>query len=577
MLRPKPLVAVAVSLWCSSAVAQPRWPFEFDVNVGVDPAGLKTEIAAGNARLPLLDTSTLAPHQSAAVTLWMWPEVDRLMTSASAAGPSAMPWPDGTGCAAHAAFALSLNVASGAPASCSDALANVREALLEREACREVAEPERFVLGAKPAAVDLASTSSLEGLVGLCGEALSHHPLPTGLVAPQFVDTLRTVLLKIRAARLLQRIDEAEGRYTSASLSLDQKSACFDGAALASAKAKLATLTTELAGARARLAKVEADGVSARTSEERCLAARGRTRKGPLPFPSLTREERLFVAFWLGGIYWRMRGGGLIPLGSTQQARFFFLQQPFARIGELSGTTDGADAAFQLYLAVFEGWGQSMDMGTTPGGGDKYADLVGMTGRGERQVKAAAQLLQSRGYDPRALQAGGLQMGPCYFRAFEELPAFRYAPNATTPYGPFIEGPTAVGEFCSGASIGVGLTRTLLDGVPSGSPAAPLCVGQQCGDDGCGGSCGVCAAGSSCEQGSCVTPPPAPSPPASTSTVPQPSAPADGGVAVDAAPNGGACACSVPTSHHARRAPWFEGLVLGLAGLWRRRRPGRGA
>ena len=34
---------------------------------------------------------------------------------------------------------------------------------------------------------------------------------------------------------------------------------------------------------------------------------------------------------------------------------------------------------------------------------------------------------------------------------------------------------------------------------------APACEGKDCGDDGCGGSCGACAEGEACEEGACVT------------------------------------------------------------------------
>ncbi len=37
-----------------------------------------------------------------------------------------------------------------------------------------------------------------------------------------------------------------------------------------------------------------------------------------------------------------------------------------------------------------------------------------------------------------------------------------------------------------------------------------VCVGKQCGDDGCGGTCGSCGAGLACEAGLCVSPPPPP-------------------------------------------------------------------
>jgi hypothetical protein len=35
---------------------------------------------------------------------------------------------------------------------------------------------------------------------------------------------------------------------------------------------------------------------------------------------------------------------------------------------------------------------------------------------------------------------------------------------------------------------------------------APSCTGKSCGDDGCGGRCGTCPQGQSCEAGSCTYP-----------------------------------------------------------------------
>ena len=50
--------------------------------------------------------------------------------------------------------------------------------------------------------------------------------------------------------------------------------------------------------------------------------------------------------------------------------------------------------------------------------------------------------------------------------------------------------------------------------VPEDTTCTPNCAGLACGDDGCGGTCGTCAAGESCEAGSCAAatacPPPGP-------------------------------------------------------------------
>ncbi len=155
-----------------------------------------------------------------------------------------------------------------------------------------------------------------------------------------------------------------------------------------------------------------------------------------------------------------------------------------------------------------------MDMGTTAGGQDMYEDLVQMTDRGRHQVadnplipgtKSAVNYLDGLGYDTTSLLAGGMEMGPCYLYGLAPLKDFRYADIPNGPYSPFMEIFTAIGEFCTGASINLGLAKTLLDGTPSGKPAVSACGARKCGDDGCGGTCGTCGAGESCSaEGQCT-------------------------------------------------------------------------
>lgn len=143
-----------------------------------------------------------------------------------------------------------------------------------------------------------------------------------------------------------------------------------------------------------------------------------------------------------------------------------------------------------------------------------------MTDRGRQQVadspgsaiigipigggpSSAVAYLADAGYDTTALTTGGLEMGPCYAYALGELASFRYADTPMAPYnGVLVEGFTAIGEVCTGASIALGLTDTLLSGTAS-TPVA-LCSDKKCGDDGCGGSCGTCSGGLSCNEGVCV-------------------------------------------------------------------------
>ncbi len=138
------------------------------------------------------------------------------------------------------------------------------------------------------------------------------------------------------------------------------------------------------------------------------------------------------------------------------------------------------------------------------------------------------------------------------------------------------------------------------DWVPDAPPrcgCTPSCGSRECGDDGCGGSCGSCAGGATCRAGRCEAPP---MPDAGSE--PDGARPMDGGGgSPDAAPDGrvgpedaGAplpdgtisvdrtgtagvlrpgCACAVGApADRARRAWW---LPLGLlAWLLRRRRAG---
>jgi hypothetical protein len=401
--------------------------------------------------------------------------------------------------------------------------AALRQKLAAVATCREVEQPERYVLGYKPAVVNDSTTATIESLVGLAGETLSHYPPQAGLLPDDFVTKLRSVVWKIRKAPIDAQLAAARASYKEVLATLEAQKGCFDPNARAPFAAAVSDLDAELAAASAHVANLDAAGKAAAQQDQVCLGARGRTR-GALPLPALTDAERRFVAFWLGGIYWRFRGGGMIPLGSTQAARTQFLERPFRRIGEMTGGAPGEEASFRIYLNIFSGWGEWMDMGMNPVGQDLYEDLVQMTDRGRLQVQdpatssaglpisipisgleGAAVYLADKGYDATALLAGGLEMGPCYAYALTPLRDFRYADTPMAPYnGTFIEGFTAMGEFCTGASIALGLANTLLDGMKSSAPPAPLCAGTSCGDDGCGGSCGTCASGLACQSGTCV-------------------------------------------------------------------------
>ena len=499
----------------TAAADEQKWAFLFDVSLAADPVGTGNAITQGAATLPPLpvDRMTTLQTDSGTMTLWFWPQNAAVLSGIRAAAPDPMEWPTTvTMCAKHAAFAIPTLLTGTPTTTCTEADAAIRAALSAQSlgACLLVEQPEIYAKGYVPDyAPDkaCACTSTLEGLIGLAGQALAQTAPPAAGVLPaDFVPTLRTILQKIRHDPLAQQLQQAKAAYAQAASLATTNAACFDPTALAQLTGALGELTTEVNTAAARLEELKTTGEAAYSQEIRCLAAQSRTRNA-LFFPSLTEAERKWIAFWVGGLFWRIRGGGLLPLGQTQEARWCFLYQAFSRIGEVIGGQDAVDVAFQFYIQVMiNGWSDWQDMGSMPGG-DKYEDLVGMSNRGREQAQVGINILQQRGYDWHDVMTGGLQMGPGYYYALAELSTFRYAMDLPQPpYGGLMDGFTSIGEFTIGSALELGLAQAMLAGWPTGQPpTVNLCEGRVCGDDGCGGSCGSCGSLQTCDaDGQCV-------------------------------------------------------------------------
>lgn len=499
-------VIVASAVAASAEAQSLRWPFEFDPAIAEKPDLVQQQIAIGQIDLPELPLHAMKSEQVGEVRLWFTREVGEQLERMLASAAGANPWPDtGTACSHHASFVVPTLLKDDMPSgACVEADDIIRRNLADLSICRDVEEPERYAADLPPVAVDFESTGSVQGLIGIVGEALRHAPLvPAGTLPDDFVPRLRIILDKIRHDELVERLDTTRVAYLTALATALANATCFDAAAMAQLEDDVSSLVSELGAARQRLTALRQEGEQAAANEVGCLATLARSRN-ELPFPSLTQAEREFMAFWLGGVYWRMRGGGLIDLITT--ARVFFLLRPFTVLGKLAGGGDGEEAAVGIFMgAVLKGWDDWMDIGHWPGE-DKYSDLVGMTDRGHFQVLEAVAQLEPHGYDTLALTAGGLQMGPCYYYSWEAIPEFRYADDMTSPYVPFIEGPTAAAEFCTGAALGLGFVRTLLYGyAEADAPSCtPSCANRACGDDGCCGSCGTCPVGTMCSSGTCL-------------------------------------------------------------------------
>ncbi|MBI5533978.1 MAG: hypothetical protein HY898_14750 [Deltaproteobacteria bacterium] len=534
-MRSPPLIlgaTVAASLMLASrgAIAGPQlWPFDFDVNLAADPAAVQGLITKGSSGLPgLPDTGMTTETLAGPVKLWLWDPSAELLAHVASSGPGPFSWPVTlSACAKHGSFSIPTVLAPNAPPQCKTYDDQVHTALADTGACKDIEQPEWYVLLAPPHKIDATTTSDFVSFIGVLGEALHHaEPLPDGLLPAGWIEQLRRVLDKLRYEALAKNAADAAARYQTAADVLNANATCFDPAARASLLSSIGDLQSELSAQSAWLDQLKTTGEAQVAKELLQLGAHSRARL-PLAHPSLTWAEREWLAYWFGGVTWRCRGGGLLPLGSTQDARKYFVRNAFGLIGDMAGGQDGKDAAENIFAAITQGWGEWMDMGHTPGGNDKYYDLVGMTDRGRRQVdclsvvdcfnlyqptsldNSAVHLLANRKYDTVDLMAGGLEMGPGYYHAYDQLPAFTWANGLTSPYGAFIDGATAIGEFHAGASIALGFARSLLKGYDTGGPPTCTidCVNKQCGDDLCGGSCGDCSGGLTCNaSGQCAPP-----------------------------------------------------------------------
>jgi hypothetical protein len=450
--------------------------------------------------------------------LYFYQDVIDVLTQAKNSGPGITPTLVRTPkrCAEHVSFTKPQKLLrAGAPFGCAGheqaALATFAPANLAT--CGYVEFPESYVYDHTPLGLILPTTTSdLDLLIAILGEALTHVNYPTKLIPASFWPQARTILAKVRYGKLKTALGQRKAAYNKALADLQAQAGCYDPAALAALVKSVGKLLGELAAVEQDLDGLYKAGLAQAILDRKAVEAQGRKR-ADLPYPALTDRERERLAFYLGGLVWRVRGAGLIhedkvPLGLALS----FVAPGYQLIADIAGGVDGQGVGFPIYVNENTGYYKWFDMGTDPGGNDKYADLVQMTNRGKQATTLTAPLLAGRGFDTRYLVAGGLMMGPCYYYIWEELPTFTLglpcktwpgAPwKANTPgclgephYMQFLEWPTASGEFCTGAALALGLVKTLLNGKP-GKACTPYCFGKPCGaDDTCGGTCGSCPDG----------------------------------------------------------------------------------
>jgi hypothetical protein len=331
-----------------------------------------------------------------------------------------------------------------------------------QKVCLYATEAERFVAEHHPGEVDFFEMMSLEGAIATAGEALSHIDFPSALITDDFHKTTRQIIAKIRFAKLTSDIDSQLQNYNHLLKQLKTKQQCLSGGPSDTLEGAVHLLIEELQSAKADLQELDRLGRGQAELDRQMVLNRGRFRE-ILPYPSLTDSERQFLSMYFGAVFWRMRGGGLIKLSGTQHARIEFNLFPMMIIGNLNGGSSGSSAGQSIFTHIFKGWSQFMGMGPI-GDPKRIANLIGMTNRGRYQVEGAATTLKENGYDDTDLQAGGSQMGACYLYSWDRLNGIRIGDPIPAPYWAFIDGPTSWGELCAGASISLGLSKSLLNG-----------------------------------------------------------------------------------------------------------------
>lgn len=449
----------------SLALAAEYRPFEYQ-----DPANnLRAEISPLLPKFvtPLPEGIEFSQVLVDGARLNLFKEISEILQAVS--GPAQAPASFGADhrCDVHEQFSPPSIAANS---QCADLKEIVDDAFARnKKVCLYATQAERFVEDQPPGEFNFWQMMTLEGQIKTAGEPLSHIVFPGNVVSAKLMQSLRTIIAKVRHDQLVSDLDQQREKYQDVLETIRRSPTCVSDNA-ANLEPALVALENELLAAKDDLEKLDQDGRRQAEIDRNKVLQKGRFR-APLPYPSLTDAERQLLSLYLGGAFWRFRGGGLIGGHGTQAARIDFNLLPMSVIGYLNGNSAGRAAGEAIFLHIFKGWSGNMDMGHLPGHDDKYVSLAKMTDRGLYQIELALPNLQLAGYDTTALKIGGMHMGVCYYFAWDQLANFRIGINMPKPYRDFIDGATAWGELCAGASISLGLSKTMLGGV-AGDPYA---------------------------------------------------------------------------------------------------------
>lgn len=339
-----------------------------------------------------------------------------------------------------------------------DQFSNLKKQLFN--GCQILNYPERRLLDHVPGKVSLKKVQNLRGLLETAGHGLFQVPEVAKMLSVSHAETLRSSLRKIYIQDFLDKTTNQTKLVEAFQNQLKVNLSCHrvDGNTTSDLESLVDGVRLESQVAQEKLRQEYRDGLMQAETDRNAVLRTG-YKRDRLEEPYLTDQDRKILSMYIGAIMWRIRGGGITqePDG-TRKRRVLGVYHPFNYLSKLSGGESAADQGTSLLYAVIKGWGRYFDMGRTKEDEDIYFDLIHMTKRGQYQVVGSANDLEGRKFDPTALQIAGLQMGPCYFYSWEKYEGKNLGQDLKPPFKEFIDGPTALGELCFGATLGLGLS-----------------------------------------------------------------------------------------------------------------------
>lgn len=335
--------------------------------------------------------------------------------------------------------------------------------------CNNIDNPENFVTTQAAGVVIEEDLKSIEGMIKTVGEPLSRIPSQIHLSQSDFYFQLKNVIRKIRFPTLSADLSWVQTKVAASAQSLlDNK--CFLSSIEKDAfEAQSKAINSAVKNLKKRLFDMNLLGQAQAMADQQNIETQGRKRN-PLPYPSLSDTDRKFLTWILGGIFWRMRGGGLLdyPSGTNETRRLYteviFRTLTVFNCGEACAELAKSVGSSQRFALIMRGWGKYMDIGRTSNQEDRFHDLVQMSARGIYQVSSTASSLEKSRFDASRYRLAGSQMGACYDFGWEKMNGIGFGEKLTLPYSAFLFYPTEWAEFCIGAIMSKGLAESLLNG-----------------------------------------------------------------------------------------------------------------